>query len=479
MDARRPAFIRRWWLALALGAVALVLLGAKLSLRSLATGEAVIPGVAGAPVIGPASTPTATPGPLRTRLRVQVLDQAGQPVPQAMVEVRDRFSAMAGQQETGPTGEAIVGLKPDSGYIVTARKPGLAPGRIEGLEIAPPAMGPPGPPAQAPAGTPAAGAPFRGQVVQVRLGPGGPGPSTAGARLYVGHSTPRVSLIDASSNLLLKHSESLGQGRVTLLAVARDQSKVFVAWFSAPELLVLNSEDLSVERQVSLGPGGITSLAVNPQNGRLWVATLTADTPDSGLLHELDPAAQEVLRRIPLAQTASNIRFRPDGSILYLPHRAGGTLGFLDPVSGTVLRSARMGQWPTDLAVSSDGRHLYMVNLGSTRLLEVDATTGEETRSMEVGTGSSAVAVHPDGKRLFIVNQSLGLVQALDLDAGQVLDIVPVGRGPQGATLTPDATGLYVANAGSASISLVDLDKNSVRETLAMAGAPASLLLVR
>ena len=57
---RRPSFARRWWLPLTLAAAGLVLLGAKLSVRSVATGQAIVP-IAGAPALGPANTPTATP----------------------------------------------------------------------------------------------------------------------------------------------------------------------------------------------------------------------------------------------------------------------------------------------------------------------------------------------------------------------------------------------------------------------------------
>ncbi|HVG98327.1 MAG TPA: hypothetical protein VNK05_15575 [Chloroflexota bacterium] len=494
---RRPSLIRRWWFPVVLVAAGLMLLGAKLSVRSVATGQALVP-ILGAPALGPPNTPTATPGAQRVRLRVQVVDDAGRPVPEAIVEVRDRFNGVAGQQETGAAGEAILGVKPDNGYVVIARKAGLPLGRLEGVDVVLPLVGPVAPVAAGAPATPTP-APFRGQLVQVRLGPApgvavpppapaapgapaapAPAPSQAAApRLFVGHSSPRMSAVDASSNLLLKHSEALGQGRMTLFSVSRDQSRVFAAWFSATEMLVLNAFDLSVERQVSLDGGGITSLTVNPQNGRVWVATLTPDSPEAGLLHELDPGGSEVLRRIPLPQNVTNIRFRPDGSILYLPNRTGSSLGFFDPVAGQVTGSARLPQTPTTVTPSPDGAHLYLVNLGSSRLLELDAASGEVTRALEVGTGSSAVAAHPDGKRLFVANQSLGFVQVVDLDSGQMGDLIPVGRAPMAVTLNADGSGLYVANAGSASVSLIDLTTYTVRETLNIGGNPASLTLVR
>ena len=207
------------------------------------------------PALGPSRTPTATPGPQRVRLRVQVVDVAGQPVSEAIVEVRDRFNGIAGQQETGSTGEVIVGLK--AGHAATSSSParqGLAIGRLEGVDVLTPVVGPPAPSAAARRARRRRTGPFRGQVVQVRLGPpAAPVPAVPGAaaarrrwpaaRLFVGHNSPRLSAVDASSNLLQKHSEALGQGRMTSWRLP-GPTKVFAAWFSAPELLVLNAYDL-------------------------------------------------------------------------------------------------------------------------------------------------------------------------------------------------------------------------------------------
>lgn len=493
VEALRPSFVRRWWLPLALAALGLVLLATKLSVRSVATGEAVIPGLAGAPVLGPGPTLTATASPSRVRLRVQVMDRAGQPVPQAIVEVRDRFNKDVSMQETGATGEALMAVPVSTGYVVTARKVGLIQGRVEAVDVARAQPGQPVP------------------VVEIRLdtaenaSAGAPGTS---ARLYVGHSAARLSLVDTSSNLLLKHSESLGPGRFTFLAPARDQTKLFASWSGSAEVLIINANDLSVEKQVALGGdavagaatpaaaaagaatpppaatgasgtfGGVTALAVNPLNGRLWVSTFSASVPDSSVLYELDPTGQYVLRRVAFGQ-ASRLRFRPDGSLVYIAQRTASTLSFFDPVLATVVRVASLPQWPSDIALSPDGRSLYAVNLGSDRLVELDALSGDQKRSIEVGTGAVALAAHPDGRRLFIVNQLLGSLQVLDVATAQVADLIPVGRSPQAIALTPDGGSVYVANAGSGTVSLVDLDKKAVKETVSTGGAPSSLLLVR
>ncbi|HEV2124587.1 MAG TPA: hypothetical protein VGW38_17680, partial [Chloroflexota bacterium] len=119
VEDSRQSLLRRWWWAISLGALAIVLVGAKLSVRSAATGEAILPGVQGAPVLGPASTATPVPGPPRARVRVQVTDPSGQPVPQALVEIRDRFNAVAGTQDTGQTGDVFISLPATTGYTVS------------------------------------------------------------------------------------------------------------------------------------------------------------------------------------------------------------------------------------------------------------------------------------------------------------------------------------------------------------------------
>ena len=370
------------------------------------------------------------------------------------MEVRDRFNAVAGQQETGTSGEAVLGVKPDPGYVVTARKPGWPLGRIEGIEVAAPwwagaAGGRSDPGARSGAGGAGADGGPGG-------GPAGSAPAPAGRRrrrrrpVSSWGTTPPETAVDASSNLLLKHSEPLGQGRLTLFGVSRDQSRVFAAWFSAPEVLVLNAFDLSVERQVPLS-GGITGLSVNPQNGRLWVSTLAPDTPEAGVLHELDPGGGRCCAHPPAPDRLQHAL--PPGRLAALPpNRAGNSLGFFDPAAGAMVHSARLPQWPTDLTLSPDGTRLFLVNLGSTRLLEVDALSGEQTRAVEIGTGSSAVAA--PGREAPLRGQPEPWLRAgVDLDSGQVGDLIPVGRAPMSLSLTPDGRGIYVANAGSASVS--------------------------
>jgi YVTN family beta-propeller protein len=321
-------------------------------------------------------------------------------------------------------------------------------------------------------------------VVSVRLEPGvaavaAPGqPATAAGRLYVGHNSPRLSLIDAASNLLLKHSDPLGQGRLTLMAPSRDQQRVYATWNGSSDLLVLNAADLSLENKVSLESGGITSLALHPQNGRLWVATFSPESSEASVLLELDGGSLAVQRRMQFNQSSAGLRFLPDGSLLYVRHRTANLLSLVDPITATVRTTARLPQWPTDMALSSDGRSLYVVNLGSERLMELDAATGEPLRSIEIGRGASGVIAHPDGQRLFVVNQMLGYVQVLNVASGQVDDLVPVGRAPQGAALSADARSLYVANSGAGTVSLVDLEGKRVRDTLNTGGTPSTLLLI-
>ena len=467
MDTRRPSFVRRWWLPMTAVALGLVLAAAKLSVRSVATGEAVLPGVAGAPVLGPGPTATATPTAARGRIRIQVLDAAGQPISLALVEIRDRFNAIAATSETGSAGEVTLMVPAGPGYVASVRREGFGPGRSTAFEV------------DRPPPTPTSGTPLRppAQTVQVRLEPAARSGAPAFARLFVGHTqTPRLSLIDPTSSLLLKHSEPLGQGRLTVQAPSQDASKVYASWSGGTDLFVLSGTDLTVEKHVPLNAGAISSLAVSPKDGRLWVSTYQPETTDTGFLLELDVSSWAVLRRVSVGQVTAGMRFKPDGSMLYARHRSNNALSYVDTAAGTVARVARLPQWPTDMSISADGTHLFLVFLGSERLVELDSITAEQRRVVEIGSGAAGVLAHPDGKRVFVVNQLLGSVQVVDLAGGQVTDLIPVGRAPQGAAFVNG--GLYVANSGSGTVSVIDVEKNTIRETLQTGGTPSTLTLV-
>jgi YVTN family beta-propeller protein len=468
VDTRRPSFVRRWWLPLTFVALGIVFAAAKLSVRSVATGEAVLPGVAGAPVLGPGNTPTATPQPARGRVRIQVTDTAGQPVSLALVELRDRFNAVAATSETGIAGDVIVMVPPGPGYIASVRREGFGPTRSAPFAVDQP---PPTPSA--------AGTPFRppAQIVQVKLEAVARPSTQALTRLFVGHTqTPRLSLIDPTSSLLLKHSEPLGQGRLTVQAPTLDGSRVYASWNGGTDLFVLSGTELTVERHVPLNAGAISSLAVSPRDGKLWVSTFQPETSDTGFLLEVDPANWSVLRRVNVGQVTAGMRFKPDGSMLYARHRSNNALSFVDTATAQVSRVARLPQWPTDMSISADGGQLYLVFLGSERLVELDAVTAEQKRVVEVGSGAAGVLAHPDGRRVFVVNQLLGSVQVVDLIGGLVTDLIPVGRAPQGAAYVNG--GLYVANSGSGTVSVIDVEKNTIRETLQTGGTPSTLVLI-
>ena len=470
MDTRRPSFVRRWWLPVTVAALGLVLVAAKLSVRSVATGEAVLPGVAGAPVLGPAPTATATPTAPRGRVRIQVTDTGGQPISLALVELRDRFNAVAGTAETGIAGDVTLTVPPGPGYVASVRREGFGPSRSAAFEV------------DRPPPTPPSGTPFRppAQTIQVRLEPAAPTTSGAAAfsRLFVGHTqTPRLSLIDPTSSLLLKHSEPLGQGRLTVQAPSADASKVYASWNGGTDLFVLSGSELTVEKHVPLNVGAISSLAVSPKDGKLWVSTYQPEVTDAGFLLELDVTSWNVLRRVNVGQVTAGMRFTPDGSMLYARHRSNNALTYVDTTAGTVTRVARLPQWPTDMSISADGSQLYLVFLGSERLVELDAVTGEQRRVVEVGSGAAGVLAHPDGRRVFVINQLLGSVQVVDLVGGIVTDLIPVGRAPQGAAFING--GLYVANSGSGTVSVIDVEKKTIRETLQTGGTPSSLSLVQ
>lgn len=380
------------------------------------------------------------------------------------MEVRDRHNQSAAVLETAPGGDALALVRVGDGYTLTARKAGYAPGRLTAVSVG-----------------------ANGETLQLMLdlGPSAALPGAAalgGFRLFVAHLTPRLTLIDAASNLLLRHSEPLGSGRSTLVAISSDHSRLYATWTGSQQVFILRASDLALLDTVQVGPGLITALSVHPRTDRLWVASQTPQTIDAQVpaqLLELGGADFQPERQFALPAPASGLLFRQDGQLLYLLHRAGSAISLFRVREGDVASTLRVGQWPTGAALSSDGQFLYLVTLGSDRMTVLDADSGEVRRAVDVGQGAAAILPHPDGKRLFVANQPLGYVQVIDLDAAQVIDIIPVGRNPNGLALHPSQAALYVANSGSGSVSLVDLGKHAVVDTIAVGGSPLNLLLAQ
>ncbi len=98
-------------------------------------------------------------------------------------------------------------------------------------------------------------------------------------------------------------------------------------------------------------PVGKTPAGVLWHDGKLLVADMGTD-----YLVEVDPADGHELRRIVTGKGAHNLFLSPDGKVLWVNNRVGGTTTELDAKTLMPFRSFRISGGPDDLAFAPDGK---------------------------------------------------------------------------------------------------------------------------
>jgi 6-phosphogluconolactonase len=123
----------------------------------------------------------------------------------------------------------------------------------------------------------------------------------------------------------------------------------------------------------------------------------------------------------------------PDGSILYVWHKAGGNLSCYryDSVTGTVGETVQQISMPTygsdsaspkALAVHPSGRMLYTAEATHSRLQawHIHAQSGLLSRAKRIelgGAPGNEIVVAPNGESLFLLDCSRGLIQRIAVDS--------------------------------------------------------------
>jgi DNA-binding beta-propeller fold protein YncE len=169
------------------------------------------------------------------------------------------------------------------------------------------------------------------------------------------------------------------------LAFSPDGGVVFVSLQDSNKLVAF---DLRSMTQKWIVPVGTTPAGVLWLDGTVLVADMGTD-----YLAQVDPANGKVLRRIVTGKGAHNLFLSPDGKILWVNNRAGGTTTSLDAKTLTVIRSYRMPEGPDDMAFAPDGT-LWITRRFGEEVALLDPATGD-VRAIDVGRSPHGIWLNP------------------------------------------------------------------------------------
>jgi len=209
------------------------------------------------------------------------------------------------------------------------------------------------------------------------------------------------------------------------------------------------------------------SVAIAPDESiALVTAALKLDPADPTKTIDDNKMAVIDLKASPIAVIAtvevgigpSGVSFSPDGKLVLVANRAGGTVSVLTVAGKTVtpsgsvdLGNAKSG--PSHVAFLRDGKRALVTRDGDHRIsvLSIDGTKVEDTKQFMVGGFRPySLAISSKGDVAVFGNQGggpgdLDVINVVDLKQNppRIVDTISVGQTPEGVSMSQD--GAYVA----------------------------------
>jgi YVTN family beta-propeller protein len=217
------------------------------------------------------------------------------------------------------------------------------------------------------------------------------------------------------------------------------------------------SEKPAAEWRDSLPAGETywTGLAMHPKKKLLYAGNRGAD-PNPGHVTVFDTETGHVVKQIPVDVSPYELRFSPDGSMLYVSNWGSDEISVIDAAAAKVIATIPTGHNPNDMELSTDGR-LYVSNGNENTITVIDAKKRQAIETINVGPtarapqGSTPNALALDRKNnmLFVANADNNCIAVVNVhEAGEshVLGFIPAGWYPSALHLTSKLK-LYTGNS--------------------------------
>jgi len=197
----------------------------------------------------------------------------------------------------------------------------------------------------------------------------------------------QVDIYDAANMKLIKRFPVVATP--SHLAYAPDSSAVYVSLQDSDRLIAFDLRRLTVlwDQPVGKTPAGVLW-----HNGKLLVADMGTDS-----IAQVDPADGAVLARIPTGKGAHNLFLSPDGKIIWVNNRAGGTTVALDATTLKLIRSYAIPGGPDDIDFAPGGK-LWITRRFAEKVAVLDPATGDY-QTVQVGRSPHGLFLNPHASR--------------------------------------------------------------------------------
>jgi len=184
----------------------------------------------------------------------------------------------------------------------------------------------------------------------------------------------------------------IGQNRTHMLAVSKDESRIYTANVNSDTIGVLDRDkngDASGWAQTSIPVGkGPEGFDVSPDGRELWAAN-----SHDGTLSIIDLGTRRVVQTLDLhTKFANRVKFSPDGKLVLISDLGMGDLVVLDASGRRELKRVNLGRGVAGILIVPDGSRAYVAVSPDSEVAVVDLKTFAVTGRISTGKGPDGLA---------------------------------------------------------------------------------------
>ena len=245
----------------------------------------------------------------------------------------------------------------------------------------------------------------------------------------------------------------------------------FVANEEGRSVAVVDLTKFRVSREIRIegNPTAIISHPVRPA-----VYTLT---PQTGTVHEIDPASFSVRRKARVTAQAISMRLAADGQSLWILSRDARSLVQLALDGLQTGARIRLPSPPEDFDLAAEQAVISLPSQGSMAIAGL--RRGQVERVVPTGPDARTVRFHDRGRRILCGNRGNRTVTIYDVMKGRIVANLPVAVEPQNFCFKADDGEMYVTGAGMDALVVIYPYKNEVHETRLAGRSPGAMAVSR
>ncbi len=245
----------------------------------------------------------------------------------------------------------------------------------------------------------------------------------------------------------------------------------FVANEDGRSVAAVDLSTFSVTKEIAID-GNPTAILSHWRRPAVYVLT-----PQSGVVHEIDPASLSVRRKARAGPSATSMRLAPDGNSLWVLSREGRTLTQLGVDAFQAGARIRLPGAPGDFDLTAERAAVSFPDEGAFAVAGLGSARVE--RVFPAGPQVQTIRFHDNGRQIWCGNRGDRTVTKLDTEKSRVVAHLPVAVAPENFCFKADGGELYVTGAGMDAVVVIQPYQTEVYETRPVGRSPGAMAISR